>query len=68
MICSDFVTLQRLENFGSRLNNKLMTKLMLNAAVKELPNEFSIDDLIEKLILVESFEQGKSALFKINRV
>jgi hypothetical protein len=36
-----------------------MTKILLNEAIKELPNEFSIDDLIEKLILVQSFEQGR---------
>ena len=36
-----------------------MTKTILSEAVKELPNEFSIDDLIEKLILLESFEKGR---------
>ena len=36
-----------------------MTKTLLNEAVKEMPNEFSIDDLIEKLILVQSFEEGR---------
>lgn len=36
-----------------------MTKFLLNEAVKEMPNEFSIDDLIEKLILVQSFEEGR---------
>jgi len=36
-----------------------MTKSLLNEAVKEMPNEFSIDDLIEKLILVQSFEEGR---------
>ncbi len=36
-----------------------MTKLLLNKAIQELPNEFSIDDLIEKLILVQSFEHGR---------
>jgi predicted transcriptional regulator len=36
-----------------------MTKTLLNEAVKEMPNEFSIDDLIEKLILMQSFEEGR---------
>jgi hypothetical protein len=36
-----------------------MTKSLLNKAVKEMPNEFSIDDLIEKLILIQSFEEGR---------
>lgn len=36
-----------------------MTKFLLNEAMKEMPNEFSIDDLIEKLILVQSFKEGR---------
>lgn len=36
-----------------------MTKILVNEAVKAMPEEFSIDDLIEKLILIQSFEQGK---------
>jgi predicted RND superfamily exporter protein len=36
-----------------------MTKFLLNEAVKEMHNEFSIDDLIEKLILIQSFEEGR---------
>jgi hypothetical protein len=36
-----------------------MTKFLLNEAIKEMPNEFSIDDLIKKLILVQSFEEGR---------
>jgi predicted transcriptional regulator len=37
-----------------------MTKVLINEAIKELPDEFSIDDLIEKLILIDSFEKGKT--------
>ena len=37
-----------------------MTKVLINEAIKELPDEFSIDDLIEKLILIESFEKGRT--------
>ena len=36
-----------------------MTKILVNEAVKAMPEEFSIDDLIEKLILIQSFEEGK---------
>ena len=35
-----------------------MTKKHLAEAVRELPDTFSIDELIERLILVESFEKG----------
>lgn len=33
---------------------------MTNEAIEELPDEFSIDDLIEKLILIDSFEKGRT--------
>ena len=36
-----------------------MTKILVNEVVKAMPEEFSIDDLIEKLILIQSFEEGK---------
>lgn len=36
-----------------------MTKENLAEAVKELPDTFSIDELIERLILIESFEKGR---------
>jgi hypothetical protein len=36
-----------------------MTKILVNEAIREMPDEFSIDDLIEKLILLQSFEQGR---------
>ncbi len=36
-----------------------MTKEHLAEVVKELPDTFSIDELIERLILVESFEEGR---------
>jgi hypothetical protein len=36
-----------------------MTKLLINEAVKEMPDEFSMDDFIEKLILLQSFEEGR---------
>jgi predicted transcriptional regulator len=39
-----------------------MTKILVNEAIKEMPNEFSIDELIEKLILMQSFEQGREQL------
>lgn len=36
-----------------------MTKGHLARAVKELPDAFSFDELIERLILLESFEKGR---------
>jgi predicted transcriptional regulator len=36
-----------------------MTKALLAEAVKELPDTFSIDELMERLILIESFEKGR---------
>lgn len=36
-----------------------MTKERLREAVEELPDSFSIDELIERLILLESFEKGR---------
>ncbi|MCY7351083.1 MAG: hypothetical protein LH606_10500 [Cytophagaceae bacterium] len=36
-----------------------MTKEHLTEVAKHLPETFSIDELIERLILVESFERGR---------
>jgi predicted transcriptional regulator len=36
-----------------------MTKILVSEAVREMPDEFSIDDLVEKLILIQSFEEGR---------
>lgn len=36
-----------------------MTKETVQHIVNELPNEFSLDDLVERLILLQSFEQGR---------
>ena len=36
-----------------------MTKAIIQEALAELPDEFSLDDLMERLILLESFEQGR---------
>ena len=36
-----------------------MTKTLVSEAVREMPDEFSIDDLVEKLILIQSFEEGR---------
>lgn len=36
-----------------------MTKTLVAEAIKDLKEPFSIDDLIEKLILIESFKKGK---------
>ena len=36
-----------------------MTKAIIQEALAELPDEFSLDDLMERLILLQSFEQGR---------
>jgi predicted transcriptional regulator len=36
-----------------------MTKTLVSEAVSEMPDEFSIDDLVEKLMLIQSFEEGR---------
>lgn len=35
-----------------------MTKDTATAAIKEMPQEFEVDDLIEKLIFIEKVEEG----------
>lgn len=40
---------------------------MINEAIKELPDEFSIDDLIKKLILIDSFKKGRTQ-FQVDKV
>jgi predicted transcriptional regulator len=36
-----------------------MTKTLLNEVVQQMPNEFSIDELLERLMLIESIEKGR---------
>jgi predicted transcriptional regulator len=36
-----------------------MTKLALTETLPNLPDEFSIDELIEQLLIVEKIEKGK---------
>lgn len=36
----------------------MLTKLMLKEQIDEFPDEFSIDELVEKLILIEKIETG----------
>ena len=36
----------------------MLTKSKAEKQIKSLPDEFSIDDLVEKLILVEKIEKG----------
>ncbi len=35
-----------------------MTKDAATAAIKEMPQEFDVDELIEKLIFIEKVEEG----------
>ena len=36
-----------------------MTKTVLEAAMPNLPNEFSIEEIVERLILIEKIENGR---------
>ena len=36
----------------------MLNKEKVKAQIEDLPNEFSIDDLVERLILVEKVEKG----------
>lgn len=36
----------------------MLNKEKVRAQIENLPNEFSIDDLVERLILVEKVEKG----------
>ena len=37
----------------------MITKTKLKKQIKNLPEEFSIDELVEKLILIEKIENGE---------
>jgi len=37
----------------------MITKKKLKKQIKNLPEEFSIDELVEKLILIEKIENGE---------
>ena len=37
----------------------MITKTKLKRQIKNLPEEFSIDELVEKLILIEKIENGE---------
>lgn len=36
----------------------MLTKELVDKQIKDLPNEFSLDELIERLLLVEKVNQG----------
>jgi len=38
----------------------MLTKKIVQSHLADLPNEFSIDDLVERLILIEKIENGIS--------
>ena len=38
----------------------MLTKKILQSHLDDLPNEFSIDELVERLILIEKIETGIS--------
>jgi len=37
----------------------MITKTKLLASIQDLPEEFSIDELIERLIVIQKIEEGK---------
>lgn len=39
-------------------NNAMLTKKNLKKQIEKLPDEFSIDELVERLILIEKVERG----------
>ncbi len=43
--------------FG-QTKNAMLTKVRLKEQIDKLPEEFSIDELVEKLILIEKIETG----------
>jgi Zn-dependent alcohol dehydrogenase len=36
----------------------MLTKELVNSQIKEMPNEFTLDELIERLLVVEKVNQG----------
>ena len=38
--------------------NKMLTKTSLKKQIEKLPDEFSIDELVERLILIEKIDRG----------
>ncbi len=45
-----------------------MTKTLVTEAIRDLNEPFSIDELIEKLILVESFNKGKTEYYNLQTI
>ncbi len=40
----------------------MITKVMVNDQIKEMPDEFTLDELIERLLIVEKINQGLTEL------
>ncbi|MBK8242568.1 MAG: hypothetical protein IPK88_04015 [Saprospiraceae bacterium] len=40
----------------------MLTKEIINDQIKEMPDEFTIDELIESLLIVEKINQGLTEL------
>ncbi len=36
----------------------MLTKKLVNSQIKDMPNEFALDELIERLLIVEKVNQG----------
>lgn len=37
----------------------MMTKALVTEALEQLPDQFTMDDLFERLVLIEAIEQGR---------
>ena len=46
----------------------MITKTKLKKQIKNLPEEFSIDQLVEKLILIEKIENGEKQSLNGNKI
>ena len=40
----------------------MITKVMVNDQIKEMPDEFTLDELIERLLIVEKINQALTEL------
>ena len=48
----------RILEFKTDYNKAMLTKTNLKKQIEKLPEEFSIDELVERLILIEKIERG----------
>lgn len=46
----------------------MLTKKLVNKQINDLPNEFSLDELIKRLLIVQKVNQGMSEAEKGNTI